>query len=229
MHLLCPQSHLQMKCLIVPIGYFFSPFWNLIVHLLQQSEAQKKCVKKPPRGASSRYTLKGNRQSCSVNAKLRPGCHRCDSSGFFNHRLSLVFLFGPQAFASSSRWRWCASPSSGWSTATRPFGSSTTTPGRSPARAPPSPCSSWAGWRCSSSPCLTCPRTPGRPAWTLSPTPWISRRPNTWRRLRSFVSDSSSSVYFQSSQVTGYRLKPYFNYLATNKIFLNKKNGHSSG
>lgn len=96
-------------------------------------------------------------------------------------------LFGPQAFASSSRWRWCASPSSGWSTATRPSGSSTTTPGRSPARAPPSPCSSWAGWRCSSSPCLTCPGTPGRPAWTLSPTPWISRRPNTWRRLRSFV------------------------------------------
>lgn len=82
-----------------------------------------------------------------------------------------------QASASSFLWRWCASRSSAWSPATRPSGSSTTTPGPSRAPVPPSPCSSWAAWPCSSSPCPTCRATPGRRAWTPSPTSWTEATP----------------------------------------------------
>lgn len=83
-----------MKCLIVPIGCFFPPFWNLIVLLLQQSEAQKKMRQKTSEGCElTLYTLKGNRQSCGANAKPRPGCRRCDSSGFFQPPSVFAFVF----------------------------------------------------------------------------------------------------------------------------------------
>lgn len=133
-------------------------------------------------------TSEGCERTLRTQTKLTIMQRDCETAtGVPSVWLFRLFFFALQAFASSSRWRWCASPSSGWSTVTRPSGSSTTTPGRSPAHAPPSPCLFWVGWRCSSSPCLTCPGTPGRPAWTLSPTPWISRRTNTRRRIWSFV------------------------------------------